>query len=76
MQLIFCSKVEIVETTGRFSFSFFEGRISYIRASCNYPTRNAHSKTRISDIRLQSVSFLVSQIVSSRIDTGTPKVAS
>ena len=27
---------------GRFSVSFFEGRISYIRASCNYPTRNAN----------------------------------
>ena len=48
---------------GRFSVSFFEGRISYIRAACNYPTRNANFKSRISDIRLQSISFLVSQIL-------------
>ena len=48
---------------GRFSVSFFEGRISYIRAACNYPTRNANLKSRISDIWLQSVLFLVSQIL-------------
>ena len=41
----------------------FEGRISYIRAACNYHTRNANFKSRISDIQLQSVSFLVSQIL-------------
>ena len=35
---------------GRFSVSFFEGRISYIRAACNYPTRNANFKSRISDM--------------------------
>ena len=28
---------------GRFPVSFFEGRISYIWAACNYPTRNANS---------------------------------
>ena len=48
---------------GHFSVSFFEGRISYIRAACNYPTRNANFKSWISDIRLQSVSFLVFQIL-------------
>ena len=37
---------------GRFSVSFFEGRISYIRAACNYPTSNANFKSWISDIRL------------------------
>ena len=34
---------EIVETTLVVSrVSFFEGRISYIRVSCNYPTKNAN----------------------------------
>ena len=32
---------------GRFSVSFFEGRISYIRAACNYPTRNANLKRSV-----------------------------
>ena len=32
-----------------FSVSFFEGRISYIRAVCNYPTRNAIFKSWITD---------------------------
>ena len=39
---------------GRFSISFFEGRISYIRAACNYPIRNANFKSWISDIQLLS----------------------
>ena len=39
---------------GRFSVSFFEGRISYIRAACNYPIRNANFKSWISDIQLLS----------------------
>ena len=42
-----------------FSVPFLEGRISDICAACNYPTRNAIFKSRISDIRLKSVSFLV-----------------
>ena len=42
---------------GLFSVSFFEGRISYIRAACNYPTRNVNFKSWISDIWLQSVSY-------------------
>ena len=38
---------------------FFEGRISYIRGACNYPTINANFESQFSDIRLKSVSFLV-----------------
>ena len=45
---------------GRYLVPFLEGRISDIRAAYNYPTRNANFKSRISDIRLKSVSFLVS----------------
>ena len=33
----------------------FEGRISYIRAACNYHTRNVNFESRISDIRLQII---------------------
>ena len=41
----------------RFSVPFLEGRISNIRAACNYPTRNTNLKSRISDIRLKSIGF-------------------
>ena len=46
-----------------FSVPFLEGRILDIRAACNYPTRNANFKNRISDFRLKLVSFLVSHFL-------------
>ena len=46
-----------------FQVPFLEGRISDICAACDYPTRNANFKSRISDIPLKSVSFLVSQFL-------------
>ena len=60
------SKPEIVETTlfvSRFCFLRVGSRISDIRAACNYATRNANFKSRISDIRLKLVSFLVSHFL-------------
>ena len=54
---------DIGNNFGPFSVPFPEDRISYIRAACNYSTRNANFKRRFSDIRLKSVSFLVSQFV-------------
>ena len=45
---------------GRFSVLFLEGRILDIHAACNYPTRNTNFKSRISDILLKSIWFLVS----------------
>ena len=40
--------------------ALLEGWISVIRASCNYPTRNANFKICFSDIQLKSVLFLIS----------------
>ena len=55
---------EIVETTLVVSrFCFLRGRVSYIRDACNYRNRTANFKSWISVICLQSVSFLVSQIL-------------
>ena len=48
---------------GRFSVPFLEGWISYIRAAYNYPTRYINFQSRFLDIRLKSVSFLVSQFL-------------
>ena len=48
---------------GRFLVSFFEGWILYIWATFNYPMRIANFESQILDIQLQSVFFLVSQIL-------------
>ena len=49
---------------GRFSVSFFEGRISYIWAACKYPTRNVNFQSRISDIGfVSSFSNFMSHLV-------------
>ena len=51
---------------GHFSVPFFSGRISDIRAACNYPTRNANFKSWFLYIRIKSVLFLGSHYLSTQ----------